>query len=102
MTTLTARKITAAVRGLFPHIKPLSTSRQLSSNGMVLSYNVAMPRQAAVNWGVGNASGQVAAERYLTGQLGVEVHIADVVLPRGINGDRLAHVVIKRGAHDEA
>lgn len=99
MTTLTARKITAVIRELFPHVKPLSTSRHLSDNGLVLGYTVTMPRQAAVHWGVGNASGQVTAERYLTRHLGAEVHIADVFIERTASGGPLARLVIKTGAH---
>ena len=94
---LTARQITGVARSLFPHVRPLATSRDLSSNGLVLSYTLTMPEPAARNWGVTRLADARGKNAWLSRQLGTTVHVFDVYATPRRDGSRLVHVVIKRG-----
>jgi hypothetical protein len=92
MTNITARNITRAVRVLFPAIRPLAT--RASASG---TYTVTMPRAAAWHWGVDNDLGGRRAELFLTGQLGEQVSIVGVSLPRPGDRRTLAEILIRPG-----
>ena len=98
MTQITARKITAVIRELFPGIRPLTTHRDLSDNGLVLGFTVTMPEPAARNWGVSRLAGTGPASEYLSRHLGTEVHIVDVYASRRVSGGLLVHLKVKTGA----
>jgi hypothetical protein len=91
MTTITARNITRAVRVLFPAIRPLAT--RANDN----TYSVTVPRAAAWHWGVHDDLGQRRAELFLTGQLGQQVSIVGVSVPRLGARRTLAEILIRPG-----
>ena len=94
--TLQARDITRALRTLLPSVNPLATKANLSGNGLLLGYTVTMPMPAARNLGLGNAAGQAAVARLLSGQLGQPVRIVSVELGRKLAAGQNAHVTIER------
>lgn len=89
--------ITRAARRLFPHVDPLRTRRDLSGNGMLISYTLTMPEPAARHWGATSLATAVRAGEYLTRELGTPVHVADVYATRRTPGGKLVHIVIKTG-----
>ena len=97
MTALTARRITAVIRELFPDISPLTTHRELSGEGMLLGFTVTMPVRVAGHWGLLGGRWTPASE-YLTRHLGTPVHVADVTLGAYRAAGRLAYLTIRTGA----
>jgi hypothetical protein len=92
MTNITARNITRAVRVLFPAIRPLATRANDDE-----TYSVTMPRAAAWHWGIHDDVGQRRAELFLTGQLGDQVSIVGVSVPRPGARRTLAEILIRPG-----
>lgn len=92
MTNITARDITRAVRVLFPAIRPLATRV-----GDDQTYSITMPKAAAWHWGVADDLGQRRAELFLTGQLGEQVSIVGVSVPRPGARRTLAEILIRPG-----
>jgi hypothetical protein len=97
---ITARQITATMRGLLPGVQPLTTTTHTSRNGLVLGYEITLPLPAARRIGAARFSETSWLADYLTRHLGTEVHIADVFATRRRDYSKLVHLTVKTGPRD--
>lgn len=92
-----SRQITAVLRELLPQTRPLTTSKMLSSEGMLLGYEVKLPEAAARHIGAARLAETEYLNGYLSRHLGRDVHIDSVWSTRRHDYSMLTHLVIKTG-----
>ena len=95
--TIQARQITATLRELLPQVQPLRTTRLVSDNGLVLSFEVVMPETAARHISINMLAGAYWLDDYLTRHLGQQVHVHSSYATRRRDCSKLAHIIIKTG-----
>jgi hypothetical protein len=95
---ISARQITAELRKLLPQVQPLKTQALLSDNGLLLGYEVTMPKPAAQHiGGTTNLADMAWLGNYLTRHLGQDLYVEDVFGTRRRDYSILAHLIIKTG-----
>jgi hypothetical protein len=92
-------EITAAVRVLFPAIKPLRTA----GGPGIGEYTITMPAQAAYHWGVHDPRGAWEASRRLSAATGADLHVSEVTAGRKTAaGQNVTVLVLDAGLLREA
>ena len=88
---VTTRDITAAIRGLYPHIRKLSTEAQEDG-----TFAVQIPAATARYWGIGRDHAYAAA--WLSRRLGRHATITAAEFTRSVDGDRaLVRITVDNG-----